>query len=149
MPPFTTICLHKLDNLCSFYRKRFILLRSRSLIKHCHAIKMFSNVVQSYSCCFSYGFQPRSTLKIFYLHVQPDLEWHFLWDKIFSDRRVLEHVLTLFGRDPHYRTCGAPQRTPLWPGPPSCWIQGWRRACLKRLAAKLRKNRKKDWTVVS
>lgn len=30
-------------------------------------------------------------------------------------------LLTLSGTDPHCRTCGAPQRTLLWPGPRSCW----------------------------
>lgn len=35
--------------------------------------------------------------------------------------RYLETILTLFETGPHCRTCGAPQRTPLWPGLQSSW----------------------------
>ena len=35
--------------------------------------------------------------------------------------RFLETLLTLFGTGPHYKTCGVPQRTPLWPGLQSSW----------------------------
>lgn len=35
--------------------------------------------------------------------------------------QCLKTKLTLFGTGPHCRTCGAPQRTQLWPGLQSSW----------------------------
>lgn len=35
--------------------------------------------------------------------------------------RYAETILTLSETGPHCRTCGAPQRTPLWPGLQSSW----------------------------
>lgn len=34
---------------------------------------------------------------------------------------TLQTKLTLSGTGPHCKTCGAPQRTPLWPGLQSSW----------------------------
>lgn len=45
------------------------------------------------------------------IHIKKDFE-------VCKDNKT---ILTLFETGPHCRTCGAPQRTPLWPGLQPSW----------------------------